>query len=197
MDQINDLKKERDKLRIKIREWMYRQKDAYKLVVRFNEITEELKRLGRNVSTQAECLMLSNWEKGGKYYSLRNQQNKSVSSTKQVANQIVNHDLLAIEASERFKNQNNYKLQLHYTTPQDKSSPKIISEVNNYFSHMGLNYLNEDIFFNESNIEHTINYEYKGIDEEFNILKKSSQYIIDTFSNDKFNVAVSGKKLKK
>lgn len=197
MDQINDLKKERNGLLSKIRDWTSRGKNAYEFVVRFNEITEELKRLGRNVSIQTDCLMLCNWEKGGKYYSLRNQQNKSVSSTKQVANQIINHDLLAIEASERFKNQNNYKLQLHYTTPQDKSSPKIISEVNNYFSHMGLNYLNEDIFFNESNIEHTINYEYKGIDEEFNILKKSSQYIIDTFSNDKFNVAVSGKKLKK
>lgn len=189
MDRINDLKKERDKLRIKIREWMYRQKDAYKFVVRFNELTEELKRLGRNVSTQAECLMLSSWEKGGKYYHLREFEEKK---------SLIEKDIIKEESLKKLNtNINNYKIQLYWTNISNEDVPKIIKELDDYFQNLGLKYLDEDIFFDKNKIEHTMNYSFKGIEEEFNILKKSSQYIIDTFSNNKFTVAVGGRKLKK
>lgn len=191
MDQINDLKRERDKLRIKIREWMYRQKDAYKFVIRFNELTEELKKSGRNVSTQAECLMLSNWEKGGKYYHLREFEEKKSSIT-------IEKDIIKEESLKKLNtNINNYKIQLYWTNISNEDAPKIIKELDDYFQNLGLKYLDEDIFFDKNKIEHTVNYSFKGIEEEFNMLKKSSQYIIDTFSNNKFTVAVGGRKLKK
>ena len=191
MDQINDLKKERDKLRIKIREWMYRQKDAYKFVIRFNELTEELKKLGRNVSSQAECLTLSNWEKGGKYYHLRELGEKKSPTT-------IEKDIIKEESLKKLNtNINNYKIQLYWTNISNEDAPKIIKELDDYFQNLGLKYLDEDIFFDKNKIEHTVNYAFKGIEEEFNMLKKSSQYIIDTFSNNKFTVAVGGRKLKK
>ena len=197
MDQINDLKKERDKLRIKIREWMYRQKDAYKFVVRFNELTEELKKSGRNVSMQAECLILSNWEKGGKYYHLREFEEKKspIAIEKDIT---IEKDIIKEESLKKLNtNINNYKIQLYWTNISNEDAPKIIKELDDYFQNLGLKYLDEDIFFDKNKIEHTVNYSFKGIEEEFNMLKKSSQYIIDTFSNNKFTVAVGGRKLKK
>lgn len=191
MDQINCLKKERNSLLSKIRDWADRGKDAYKFVVRFNEITEELKKLGRNVSIQTECLMLSNWEKGGKYYHLREFEEKKSHIT-------IEKDIIKEDSLKKLNtNINNYKIQLYWTNISNEDAPKIIKELDNYFQNLGLKYLDEDIFFYKNKIEHTVNYSFKGIEEEFNMLKKSSQYMIDTFSDNKFTVAVGGRKLKK
>lgn len=65
-----------------------------------------------------------------------------------------------------------------------------ITNIDEYLNHIGLQYLDVEDFGEE----HIAKYKYIGDDLGFNIIKKSTQYILDSFVSNQ-NVNVYGKKL--
>lgn len=73
-----------------------------------------------------------------------------------------------------------------------------IDKIKEYFNDMDIQPINIEVFDNgNKGIEHTINYEFKGDDQSFKILKYSAQFILDTISNtdyETFNIAIFSKR---
>lgn len=175
-EEIKNFKAKRVNLSLKIREWVKKNKNAYNLVVEYNNLTDLLKKMGCDVSIQTEWLKLENWKNSGKYYYLRN-------------------DTQPVKTSKR--DTHSYTLNLSWTELFQSSEPKPIKIIQEFLSKLGLNEIDKDITNNGLMVEHTIKYEYKGSDDAFDVLKNGSQFILDTFSEsdyEKFNIAIYGKK---
>lgn len=182
-DEIEALVKKRNNLNLKVKEWVKKNKNAYQLVVEFESLTNVLKAAGRNVAIQSECLKIENWEKGGKYYHLREELQ-------------VQPTIIQKEQNTKPSN-NSYVLNLSWTELFQSSEPKPIKMIQDFLSKLGLKETEKDINNNGLVVEHTIKYEYNGSDDAFNVLKAGSQFILDTFSKsdyEKFNIAIYGKK---
>lgn len=184
MIDIELLHRKRDMLKIKIRNYIGKNKDAYKLVQEYTDLTTQLQSLGKNVKIVAECLTLQNWEPGGKYYHLRSQQVKKTTSKKESS--VVNDKEV-------------YTLCLAWTS-KDDGEPEQVKKVKDYFNELGLPMIdkNENILNNTR--ETILKYEFSGSEDSFRLLKSCTQFVLDTFAQsdfDKFNIAVWGKKMKK
>lgn len=91
-----------------------------------------------------------------------------------------------------------YTITLAWTEMPGHDVTSTIDKIKEYFNDMDIQPVNIEVFNNgNKGIEHTINYEFKGDNQSFKILKYSAQFILDTISNtdyETFNIAIFSKR---
>lgn len=100
---------------------------------------------------------------------------------------ITPNDINVTDQAKKIENPNDnnyYILNLAWTGEES------IIGVDKYLNHIGLQYLEVEDFGEE----HIAKYKYIGEDNGFNVIKKSTQYILDSFVSNQ-NINVYGKKL--
>ena len=191
-----EIKKKRNNLRMTIRGNMQNLEKNPKLldkikqkVATYNDLTDQLIKLGYNVSIQTDYLTKSYWDS----YSTKNVK-KQTNST--------NWEKVATELKRKLKEKstnNNYIITLAWTeTNKESPSKSAIESIQKYFESMQMKQLDTDFSDMGYRKEYMIKYEYVGEDNSFNIIKNSAQFMLDELSAtdyDKFNIAIFGKKI--
>lgn len=181
---INELKKKRTNLQIRIKEWVDKGKNAKDLVDEYHILLDELRKNNVKVEIRADYLHKSYWEK----------ESKNIPTKTHEINQHIKEEEPIIKPT-----QDSFTLCLAWTDITDKSTPEQIKKVMNYFEELCLPILDEDINNIDNRVEHVLRYEFKGSEESFRLLKICTQFILDSFAQsefEKFNIAIYGKKKK-
>lgn len=178
---INKLKKQRLRLRDKIKAYDTKGKDAIQLVYEYHDLIEELKKYGVNHEIKATYLQKSYWD--NKYKIANDKKIQLPEQPKQ-------------ESIKPF--QDSFILCLAWSElNSNESAPTQIKKVMDYFNELCLPLLDEDINHIDNRIEHIMRYEFKGSEESFRLLKLCTQFVLDAFAQtdfERFNIAIYGKK---
>lgn len=181
---INELKKKRTNLQIRIKEWVDKGKNAKELVDEYHILLDELRKNNVKVEIRADYLHKSYWEK----------ESKNAPTKTHEINQHIKEEEPNIKPT-----QDSFILCLAWTDIIDKNTPEQINKVMDYFKELCLPLLDEEINNIDNRVEHVIRYEFKGSEESFRLLKICTQFILDSFAQsefEKFNIAIYGKKKK-
>jgi hypothetical protein len=178
-EDIDLLIKKRNMLRNQIIGLKNKGKNALEQAKRYEELTNKLKKMGRNVSINSESLTVSYWKKLGG--------NKKSSTSKS-----------------KTTKQGVYVLTLAWDEPvcsneaDRKELKSRLDDIKEYLDFLGLTKISTDKNSLFDKDEYTIKYEFNGDDNSFNIVKLSSNYIIDMFSKhenmNNINISIYGKK---
>ena len=186
-DKIKELKRKRDNLNIRIRDYVAKGKNAYPLVVDFNDITKELNKLGCKVFIGSDVLKLENW-KDGKYI-------KNPTPTPQTKS---SNSSNSSNSSPQPSTTHHWILNLAWTEKKEDSELIQIQKVKEFFKELCLTKIAcEKRQVNSTTIEYILKYEYCGTEDAFRLLKSCTQFMLDSFAEtdyDKFNIAIYGKK---
>lgn len=181
---INKLKKQRLRLRDKIKAYDAKGKDAVQLVYEYHDLIEELKKHGVNHEIKAAYLQKSYWDNK---FKNSNQQDIKVQPAKPQENPIPIKPI-----------QDSFILCLAWSEMKSEEiAPTQIKKVMDYFNELCLPILDESVNHIDSRVEHVIRYEFKGSEESFRLLKLCTQFVLDSFAQsefEKFNIAIYGKK---
>lgn len=186
-DKIKELKRKRDNLNIRIRDYVVKGKNAYPLVVDFNDITKELNKLGCKVFIGSDVLKLENW-KDGEYVKNPNPTPQTKSSNSSNSS----------NSSPQPSTTHHWILNLAWTEKKEDSELIQIQKVKEFFKELCLTKIAcEKRQVNSTTIEYILKYEYCGTEDAFRLLKSCTQFMLDSFAEtdyDKFNIAIYGKK---
>lgn len=201
IENLEELKKKRSSLNVKIYDYVKKNKDAYNFVIEHAEITARMQSMGSNVRSVADYLLVENWENGGKYFHLRG---SNPSPSKDVQKPESKSKVYPTKREDPVENKTHHKE--HYTlclgwVSTDTNEPDQIKKVKAYLNELGLPILGQSSTETPNGFtEHILKYEFSGSDDSFRLLKICTQFVLDTFAQsdfDKFNIAVWGKKMKK
>jgi hypothetical protein len=195
---IEDLKKYRSSLSLRIRKRVVQNKNAYDLVVEYTDITNKLLALGCKVSVETDHLKIENWTEDG--YKLtptrmkltpkevqksQKKRTKSTPTKKEKTNTIT-------------PKQDSFILCLAWTEVDGAPEPVQLQKVKDYFYELCLPILDtETRKVTDTLTEHVLKYEFKGTEDAFRLLKVCTQFVLDAFAQtdfDRFNIAIFGKK---
>lgn len=170
---INKLKRKREGLKFKIREWKKKGKNASDLVDEYHKILAELNKLGVKTETRADYLKKEYWVG-------YNGEDKPVIKEEKIK-----------------PTQDSFILCLAWVDEYKDKIPEQVIKVKKYFEELGLPILNEDSSKIDERIEHVLKYEFIGSEESFRLLKTCTQFVLDSFAKsdfERFNIAIYGKK---
>lgn len=191
--EIDALKRKRESLSLKIREYVLKNKNAYEFVVEYNEMTDKLAKMGRKVTIQADHLKLENWTPDG--YKLATEPMKPASTSKKTPELVKLPEPKKLETKPK---QDSYLLCLAWTSVDGEPEPVQLQKVRDYFNELCLPILDSETRkVTDTLTEHVLKYEFKGSEDAFRLLKICTQFVLDTFAQtdfDKFNIAIFGKK---
>ena len=172
-NEIQSLRTKKDNIQMTIFSYVQSKQDASELVKEYHRIVETLVDGGAKVYIRAPYLKLEYWG-------------------------LVPSDVHKIESPKKEikceqKSKQTYKLKFVYN---NKTDSNLINTVSNYFDKLGLIH-EKEIDFEDTNNKtvYIKKYIYNGSDEGFNIIKKSSQTILDIINtNNDADLEVFGKK---
>lgn len=175
---VEELKKKRTYLYMKIRKYYNAGKNAKDIVYEYHNILDELRRCGVKVEVKTNYLTKEYWQD---HPSLVTPQNK-------------------VQKSKPIKpSQDSFILSLAWVSGNNNEKPEQVKKVQDYFNELGLQIIDESVGEIETRMEHVMRYEFKGSEESFRMLKMCTQFVLDTFAKtdfEKFNIAIYGKKKK-
>lgn len=178
---INELKRKRERLKFKIREWKKAGKNAKNLVDEYHEILSKLNELGVKTETRVDFLKKEYWVNWPDTFNKRG--NVVKKPTQDDQNQPI---------------QNSFILCLAWVDDHSNIPDQVI-KVKKYFEELGLPILNEETNNIDDRIEHVLKYEFMGSEESFRLLKTCAQFVLDSFAKtdfERFNIAIYGKRKK-
>ena len=182
---INELQKERFKLRTKIREWYRKGKNAKELVLKLMEVQNELIKLGVSATNKKDYLTLEFWDKFE-----GNEPTKPIKA-QQIPQLIEEPPIKPIQDS--------FILCLAWTAGPQNETPEQVKKVQDYFNELGLPIIDEEVSDTHDRLEHVLRYEFNVSEKSFRLLKMCTQFVLDAFAKtdfEKFNIAIYGKKKK-
>lgn len=195
---IEDLKKYRSSLSLRIRKRVVQNKNAYDLVVEYTDITNKLLALGCKVSVETDHLKIENWTEDG--YKLtptrmkptpKEVQKSQKKRTKSTPAKKEKTDTITPK-------QDSFILCLAWTEVDGAPEPVQLQKVKDYFYELCLPILDtETRKVTDTLTEHVLKYEFKGTEDAFRLLKVCTQFVLDAFAQtdfDRFNIAIFGKK---
>lgn len=177
---ITVLKRKRESLKMRIRCCMRKNQNPYELVVEYQQVISDLRKLGLNVETHVDYLKVEYWDK------LKNERSNNISLTTETIDNIK-------------PLQDSFILCLAWTASMQNEIPEQVKKVIDYFKELELPLIDEEVGEINQRMEHVMRYEFKGTDDAFRLLKICVQFVLDSFAQtdfDKFNIAVYGKKKK-
>lgn len=192
--EIDDLKKLRSSLSLRIRKRVNQNKNAYDLVEEYTKITNELLSRGCKVSVETEHLKIENWTKDGYKFASQPLNKPSKPATKKEAK-----PKKPTNKTEKISpKQNSFILCLAWTEMDGAPEPIQLQKVKDYFFELCLPILDtETRKVNDTLTEHVLKYEFNGTEDAFRLLKLCTQFVLDAFAQtdfDRFNIAIFGKK---
>lgn len=203
-EEIKDIKKRRERLSIKIREYVYKNKNAYELVVEYNNLTTQLVQMGCKVSIQTEHLKLDNWTPSGyKFAPTPMQPIKTRSKLLENTNKVITNIQKPTQGPTRESikpKQDSFTLCLAWTEVDGEIEPTQLQKVKDYFNDLGMQVCDQETHKNGNCTERILKYEFTGSEDSFRMLKLCVQFVIDSLAQtdfDRFNIAVYGKKVNK
>ena len=183
-DQIKQLKAKRFQLRDKLSQWDKNNKDYNKglqLAIEYNEIINELKRLGFNAESKVEYVNINYWKSKidpNLIYDEKPQFKESAQTLEQYLRDIIHNEFKSLK---EFK-PSTYTYQLTIAWTNDPDNNIDLCYITNYLSEFNTKCI-QPISINQIRInndeEFVLKYEFIGNEFEYNTLKKSIQYIID------------------
>lgn len=183
---INELKKKRERIKFKIREWKKAGKNAKNLVDEYHNILSELNKLGVKTEIRVDFLKKEYWE---------NWPSPSQNGAIPVPHYSQND---AIPSPPIEPSQDSFTLYLAWVD-ECSNIPDQIIKVKNYFEELGLPILSEEKNNINNRVEHVLKYEFTGSEESFRLLKTCAQFVLDSFAKtdfERFNIAIYGNKKK-
>lgn len=166
---ITKIKTKRMNLRTKIRDYIKAGKNADHLYTEYNNLLEEMRKMGINVSTKNSTIYLNTVQ----------QTIKTESNFQPI-----------IEEPKQFK----FILTLAWDNTMNNAY--IISYIKEYLRLMSIELYDEGFTELPNKTEYTIKYVFYGTKEEFKILKKSTNIILDMFpEQNKNNIVIFGKEM--
>jgi hypothetical protein len=174
---VEELKKKRTYLYMKIRKYYNAGKNAKDIVYEYHNILDELRRCGVKVEVKTDYLTKEYWQDHPSLV-IQNKVQKSKPIT---------------------PSQDSFILSLAWVSGNNNEKPEQVKKVQDYFNELGLPIIDESVGEIETRMEHVMRYEFKGSEESFRMLKMCTQFVLDTFAKtdfEKFNIAIYGKKKK-
>lgn len=175
---ITVLKRKRESLKMRIKYYMKKKQNPRELVVEYQQVISNLRKLGLNVENRVDYLEIEYWDKP-----------KSVRSS---------NIGLTTETIDNIKPlQDSFILCLAWSASMQNETPEQVKKVIDYFKELNLPLIDEEVGKINQRMEHVMRYEFKGTDDAFRLLKICVQFVLDSFAQtdfDKFNIAVYGKK---
>ena len=181
---VNELKKKRTNLQLRIKEWVDKGKDAKELVNEYHIILDELRKNGVRAEAKADYLQKEYWDKTHPKPSQPKCYNP-------ISEPTVDKPITP--------SQDSFILSLAWVSGGNNEKPEQVKKVQDYFNELGLPIIDESVGEIETRMEHVMRYEFKGSEESFRMLKMCTQFVLDTFAKtdfEKFNIAIYGKKKK-
>lgn len=178
---INDLKRQRTNLQLRIKEWVDKGKDAKQLVYEYHELLDKLRAVGVKAEAKADYLQKEYWDK---QVTPKQTPKKPEPEIKQET----------IKPS-----QDTFILCLAWSASLQNETPEQVTKVMDYFKELGLPLIDESVGEIDKRMEHVLRYEFSGSEESFKMLKTCTQFVLDAFAKtdfEKFNIAIYGKKKK-
>ena len=172
--EIQSLRVKKNNIQMTIFSYVQSKQDASELVKEYHRIVEMLVDGGAKVYIRAPYLKLE-------YWGLTPSDVHNIKPPKK-------------EIKCKQKSNQTYKLKFVYN---NKTDSNLINTISNYFDNLGLTQ-EKEIDFEDTNSKtiYIKKYMYNGSDEGFNIIKKSSQAILDIINtNNDADLEVFGKKL--
>lgn len=191
--EIDILKRKRRSLSLKIKDYVLKNKNAYDLVVKYNEMTNELINFGRKVTIQKDYLKLENWTPDGYRLTIQPRSKSSKPAIKK-GMESKNNRKKPINVN---PGQNSFILYLAWTEMGGSSEPIQLQKVRDYFEEICLPMISTETHEINNTIEHILKYEFNGTEDAFRLLKLCTQFVLDAFAQtdfDRFNIAIFGKK---
>lgn len=184
---INDLKRKRSSLQLKIKEWYDKGKNAKDLVDEYHNILDELRKLGVKAEAKADYLQKEYW---------RDHPSGTIKTTqttpiKETPKESKPQNIKPI--------QDTFILCLAWSASLQNETPEQVTKVMDYFKELGLPLIDESVGEIDKRMEHVLRYEFSGTEESFKMLKTCTQFVLDAFAKtdfEKFNIAIYGKKKK-
>lgn len=169
-EEIKNLRSQKDHLQVMIYNCIQMKQDAKQLVIEYHKIVDKIVSAGGKVYIRSPYLKLEYWN---------------------LTPQDVISDNITPIIQKESQEDNYYILNLAWT---DTSESNVVDYIKKYFDSMGIKELSYDQ--NEKGVEneYIIQYEFKGSDDSFQMLKKSATVILDMLSKQNFNIAIYGKK---
>ena len=177
---VEELKRKRTNLQLRIKEWFDKGKNAKDLVDEYHILLDELRKNGVKVEAKAKYLQKEFWS------------NQSTNISKP---QIIKEPSPIPEPIKPI--QDSFILSLAWVANELNETPEQVKKVESYFNEMGLPMIDESVGSVENRMEHVMRYEFKGTEESFRMLKMCTQFVLDAFAKtdfEKFNIAIYGKK---
>ena len=179
---VNELKRKRINLQMRIKEWVDKGKNAKDLVNEYHILLDELRKNGIKAEIKADYLHKSYWE--NEPQTIPTKSNKIDQHIKEEEQQIK-------------PIQDSFILCLAWTDIIYETTPAQIKKVIDYFNELCLPLIDEEVNHIDNRTEHILKYEFKGSEESFRLLKLCTQFVLDAFAQtdfEKFNIAIFGKK---
>lgn len=197
VEEIKKLQNRRTNLATKIKEWKSKGKNARELAVRYEELTNKLRDIGKNVHISAECLTVEYWDKF--YLNVQPINTGTIKECKiKSEKEYVAHKDIEKEIDDKIKDINYYSICLAWECKDIQESPNHIGVIKNCFNDLGLKEISDEYYQMGSCVEHMTKYRFIGDDNSFNIVKTFAQSALDSITNlddNKNNASIFGKKI--
>lgn len=185
---VEELKKKRTYLYMKIRKYYNAGKNAKEIVNEYHNVLDELRRAGVKVEVKTNYLTKEYWQDHPTPTPPKKTSKKSKPNTQ------------PIYPEESIKPvQDSFILCLAWTASLQNETPEQVKKVMEYFKELGLPIIDESVGEIESRMEHVMRYEFNGTEDSFKMLKMCTQFVLDAFAKtdfEKFNIAIYGKRKK-
>lgn len=202
--EINSLMTKRANLATKIREWYNKGKNARDLAFQYENITNKLQELGKNVYIGTDYYKVEYWD------AKSNDIVKSSNDLQPFSGEITIKDTSVIKPShfvpeknyieklvdDKIKDINYYVFCLVWECEDIHQTFDNIETIKTSFSDLGMKEITNECYQNGTSVEYMVKYRFVGSEESFNIIKTFSQNVLDgTLKRDKNNATIFGKKI--
>jgi hypothetical protein len=202
--EINSLMTKRANLATKIREWYNKGKNARDLAFQYENITNKLQELGKNVYIGTDYYKVEYWD------AKSNDIVKSSKDLQPFSGEITIKDTSVIKPShfvpeknyieklvdDKIKDINYYVFCLVWECEDIHQTFDNIETIKTCFSDLGMKEITNECYQNGTSVEYMVKYRFVGSEESFNIIKTFSQNVLDgTLKRDKNNATIFGKKI--
>jgi hypothetical protein len=180
--EIDNLKKQRNNLQLRIKEWKDKGKNAKNLVIEYHKLLSKLRECGIKADAKVDYLQLDYWD--------------NIENTNKIPTPI--NTTQAKQQEPKLIDNKSFSLCLAWTSLDGFPVPTQINKVKGYFDELCLNVEDESTkIVSPGCTEHVLRYGFEGSEESFRLLKICTQFVLDSFAEsdfDKFNIAVYGKR---
>ena len=203
-EEIKQLKRRRDVLRNKMRDWDRLNRNAIEYAKEYELVINDLKKYGCKVDSKIPFVTVDYWlKKHGESVNnntIKNIEHINVKSPKSSNTDISKIIKDAINEAFEHKTLNNIKL-YEYTLNIAWTTTKEENKLLNYAINLIIKYLDEmdlklqGIDTNDmvDKIEYIRKYEFRCTEDRFSTIKRSVQVLLDILTNDSLDIVVYGK----